>query len=386
MKMKKMIFIFLMFILCQFFMINVSASSATLVLRGNRYEMSLKLKSVNGTDGITYMKARLVYDSQKIWCSGTAIYNSNGVNIQPYGYCAEYIVFGNEHFYVGSPMLLTNVDIYSISLMPVVNKGSTKIKFEIIEARDNKGKLVDVYCPPLTINLSNNVFSVNTKISTSPTVSAKSSNASLKKLDIENYDIDFNKEKYNYEINIANNITSLNIITEKDHSKASIKVVGNEDFKVGTNFVEIIITAENGSKKTYNIKVIREGNQNLKELTIEGIALDFNPDILDYKISIPFEQTKVNVSAVTEDNTSIYEVKNNENIAEGISVVEIIVTSEDGIAKTYNIEVNRLLEVKKENYKDILIAIISVATLLILSFIIYLVFKKKKQINKNRVI
>lgn len=389
--MKKIKIYFIMFFIFFIGMLNVNAAKATITLdyfliKSDRGTVYFRLTSFSGNEGIVYMKIRLIYDEKKFRCNQVITTVDTGVYVNTHFTCPYYgdtIVFNDRYLY--EPNMVNPIKIskdrkdnifYEVSFIPLVSSGSTTFKVEVLDARDRNGNFVNVYIPPLKIDLSR--YNEGTNISTKTTTITKSSNSNLKKLNIENYDIEFDKNKTNYNITVANDITNLNIIAENEHSKASLKIVGNENLKVGTNLVEVIVTAENGSKKTYNINVKRNSNPNLKNLEIEGIDLDFNKDILDYKVSIPFEQNKINISAITEDDTSIYEIKNSDNIPEGISVIEIIVTAEDGITKTYNIEVNRMPEVKKEISRNKLIAIITISTLLIISFASYLFLKNKK--------
>ena len=60
----------------------------------------------------------------------------------------------------------------------------------------------------------------------------------------------FDKDTTSYQVEVAPGITSLQMNIETTSNKAVYKVVGNSGFKVGENTVNIIVTAENGNKKT----------------------------------------------------------------------------------------------------------------------------------------
>lgn len=80
----------------------------------------------------------------------------------------------------------------------------------------------------------------------------------IKSLIIEGYEIEFDKNVYEYSIKVKNDVSALKISVLLNSDKAIYYVEGNENFEVGENYVNIIVKAENGSTKTYTIKVEKE--------------------------------------------------------------------------------------------------------------------------------
>lgn len=78
---------------------------------------------------------------------------------------------------------------------------------------------------------------------------------SIDMLRIKNYTIDFNKDILEYNIDVDSNVDSLNLDIILSSNLASYEVIGNEKFKTGKNVVKVIVTAEDGSTKTYIINV-----------------------------------------------------------------------------------------------------------------------------------
>lgn len=95
----------------------------------------------------------------------------------------------------------------------------------------------------------------NSKKSNDSNEKSKSNNNYLKSLVIEGYDISFNKDTNEYEIDILKDVNSLNITAELADSKASFEIIGNNDLKENDNQVLIKVKAEDGSENTYTIKV-----------------------------------------------------------------------------------------------------------------------------------
>lgn len=102
----------------------------------------------------------------------------------------------------------------------------------------------------------------STNQSTSQTTStqyvALSSDNYIKSLIIEGYEIDFDKNTTTYSIKVKSNVTSLGLSIALNSSTATYQIEGNEKFVTGENIVEIIVTAQDGSTKTYTIKVEKE--------------------------------------------------------------------------------------------------------------------------------
>jgi hypothetical protein len=99
----------------------------------------------------------------------------------------------------------------------------------------------------------------------------QSSNALLKSLTVENYDIKFDTYLLEYTLEVDETINSFSIKAETEDRKANYKIIGAEDLKANGNKVLIEVTAENGNKKTYIINVKRKENKIKKEEPIERV-------------------------------------------------------------------------------------------------------------------
>ena len=93
----------------------------------------------------------------------------------------------------------------------------------------------------------------------------KSSNNYLSNLEIEGYDIDFNKNNLEYKIKVDSSVNSLNITASAEDANARVVIYGNDNFKEGENTVTIVVTAEDGSERTYKILVDKESKKSVEE-------------------------------------------------------------------------------------------------------------------------
>lgn len=88
-----------------------------------------------------------------------------------------------------------------------------------------------------------------------------SNNSYLEDLIIDGYEIEFEKNTYEYSITVDSSVDHLDLTPLLANSNATYAVYGNNDFKEGENIVTIIVTAEDGSTSTYTITVDKESDK-----------------------------------------------------------------------------------------------------------------------------
>lgn len=101
-------------------------------------------------------------------------------------------------------------------------------------------------------------------VATTKYVSLSSDNY-IKSLIITGYDIEFDKNTYEYSITVKSDVSSLDLTVLLNSDAATYYIEGNNNFKVGENIVKIVVTAENGTTRTYTIKVNKEKEEKVKE-------------------------------------------------------------------------------------------------------------------------
>lgn len=84
-----------------------------------------------------------------------------------------------------------------------------------------------------------------------------SKNNNLKELSIEGYELSpkFDKDILEYTLELENGIESINVLATKEDSTASVSGTGEIAISEGVNQVKVVVTAQNGSTKTYIINV-----------------------------------------------------------------------------------------------------------------------------------
>lgn len=104
-----------------------------------------------------------------------------------------------------------------------------------------------------------------------PEASNANPNNWLSSLKIDNYNFGFDAGKTSgYSLTVASSVSSVKISASPVNSKAKISGIGTVSLNFGSNAVDIVVTAENGDKRTYTVNIIRS-NENIVPLT--GISL-----------------------------------------------------------------------------------------------------------------
>lgn len=150
----------------------------------------------------------------------------------------------------------------------------------------------------------------------------------LKTLKIDDYDFTFDSGKTSgYTIEVPSSVSSVNVSATSINSKAKISGTGKVELKAGSNPIEILVTAENGDKRTYVVNVIRNA-ENIVPLT--GISLSntsfsmFTGDSKELTVTYKPSNTTDNKSVTwTTSDKSVATVTNGKITAIGVGTATI---------------------------------------------------------------
>lgn len=175
-----------------------------------------------------------------------------------------------------------------------------------------------------------------------------STNNNLASLNVSNATISpaFSANTTNYTASVPFEVSKLNVSATAADGKATVKVNNPNLTPDGTTNVTITVTAENGAKKTYTIKVTRakdpnyvaSGNNDLSKITVDGFLLSpvFNKDITEYLVWLPYETESANVNGIAADSKASVEVVGGDNLVAGAdNTIKVICTAENGDKKEY---------------------------------------------------
>lgn len=192
---------------------------------------------------------------------------------------------------------------------------------------------------------------VNQQIIDIPKITAKkpSSNKKLHLLYVEGYKIS---------PTFSNNITSYNVIVESDVAEVTVKAEPLEDGQTitgtgvrkldyGDNRVDVVVRAEDGTTRTYQVMIHRTDNRTgdttLKSLTVTNTKIAYEKDVTSYQAEVGKDVDKVLIKATPNDGFATVSGDIGEkklNIGENI--FKINVESSGNKTQTYTITINKL--------------------------------------------
>jgi hypothetical protein len=206
------------------------------------------------------------------------------------------------------------------------------------------------------------------------TIKMVSDNSYLKALTVSQGNLSFTKTTTDYVVVVENNISSIVLGGTADYSKSSVSGLGTKTLAVYSNVFNIVVTAENGAKRTYTVNVQRKDanglasppstNNLLKEIKFTGydeFNLAFNKETVDYVLNVGNLVTSVEMIVTADDLKSKVEITQAPLVV-GPNVFTIKVTAENGDIKTYTITVNRSSDVPTVNEDEIITALSTVTT------------------------
>ena len=193
----------------------------------------------------------------------------------------------------------------------------------------------------------------NNNTTEKPTETKKSNNSRLGTLKIAEGILtpEFDSKINEYTINVPNEVTKLSIEAILEDSKASIKITGNEELKIGENLIEVIVTAEDGSTNTYSIRTIRaDAELGLQSLNIfyidengEKIQLELNPiytiGMLEYTLKeLSYKIDSLIIEAIATRENAKIEIMGHENLKTGENIITIKVIDNTELEETEETE------------------------------------------------
>lgn len=168
------------------------------------------------------------------------------------------------------------------------------------------------------------------------TTITKSSNANISKLTLSVEGLSFKSNQTTYNIKVGEDVENITVGVTLAHKKATYAVSGNKDLKAGNNVIKIVVTAENGTKKTYKINVEKAGNAEDTSAELSNLIIE------DMTFEVPFVSTEteyigskmkyaksLNILPYTVSEKATYEIIGNKNLKEGENIIVVKVTSYD---------------------------------------------------------
>ena len=261
----------------------------------------------------------------------------------------------------------------SIATITVKAKSSTTGASSVLTVSNVGVTLLGAY---ETVSAGSKAVTLTVAATPIPTpIVPKSSNNNLSTLTSTTSTFTFNPNITTYNVTVPSNVTTFDINAVASDSKANVNVSGNTNLVTGNNVVNVTVTAENGTVKTYTINVLKESatNNYLASLKIKGYELDkdFDKETNKYNITIKDKKTKsLDIEAIAEDPKATIEIIGNEDLMEGRNIIKVVVTSEKGEENTYNLVVNIASDDDKELKEEKTLNTFMIITIIIIIIIV----------------
>ena len=126
-----------------------------------------------------------------------------------------------------------------------------------------------------------------------------SKNNNLASLGVKDYQISpsFNKNELNYTLEVEHDVEKITIEGSREDSKSSITGLGEKEVHEGANSFDIVVTAENGSTKTYHLTVtVKELDPINVKVDKKEMTLIQKEEELTGKVPNHFEKTTVKIN------------------------------------------------------------------------------------------
>ena len=331
--MKKILFS-LIFLIVIFIPINVSAASGSLtgpgtVRSGDTITLNFNIAGSN----IFGASGTLSYDSSKLTFVSTSVKVGTPWAVEFNG--GRFVAYDNN---LSSPINGSRT-LFSVTF-----------KIKSVSPGDN----INVSYTGVTTSDGSADSNVGT-VSYSKSISAPlSGDNNLSSLNVSNAKISpsFSSNKTFYTTKVDYKISKLNLNYKSSDKDAKVSISGNSLKAGGTTNVNITVTAANGSKKTYTIKVtraqdpnyVKSSNNLLKELSVDRFLLSpqFKSDLYSYIVWVPYEVDEVKVSATKKHKLAKTKINYpNKLLAGRDNPIEVVVTAENGKKQVYTVIIKR---------------------------------------------
>ncbi len=178
-------------------------------------------------------------------------------------------------------------------------------------------------------------------------IPTKSNNNNLNGLSISNVTLNpaFNSSITTYNATVDYNVSSVTVSATKAHDKATVNGTGTVNLKVGTNTINVEVTAEDSSKKTYTVTITRKEEEKVDPSTAtpdnvvsaSGYKND-NSNLTGFSLGEDISKVSNYLkSKASGISVKIYNSSNKEITSGSIATGQKISITINGNTKTYNV-------------------------------------------------
>lgn len=380
--------------------LDVYAGSVTLDFKGNdtvrvndTITLTVEARDINGlTNGLATAQGDLIFDEgyleyQSFQSISSKLSVSYGTKTR------RFVALG-----LGGEYVSTSDDLFTLTFR-AKQIGSTTLHIKDVVIGDTKAIIHSSNVVEKTIQIvgaeeekpvTNNKVpekAPNKKPVASTDTNTKNDDNKLKDLLINNAKIspEFDPDTLTYNVVVPHDVNKLDLKYITNNSKAIVKVEGNANLKdKASNVVKIIVTAEDGSSRTYTLNVTKSEDASSNRLILlnvkEGsLKESFNSDLYEYHITVPKKFSKLTIDAVPESKDSKVEIIGNKNLGKSGSIILIKLTDKNGFNSYYRLNVKKSDTVKLFGIDIRYIFVILIILFLLFWLLLLLLGRRKKE-------
>ena len=247
--------------------------------------------------------------------------------------------YEDEQFYVDA-----DYDQYATAIgegLYSINPGETKtIIVQVTAGNGDKGDEYKLIITREEADIDNTLFSLKVEY------------------DDETKDLDLSLNIFQFELIVDTDVTEVNIIAKTNSNKATVSGDGLQQLTETINYFPVVVTAEDGSQKTYLIIVKKNSNDALlKELSVQDketgnellLIPEFDSETFTYRIDITdITVSTIEIIATANNNSAVVRGTGEFDLKSGTGQTtdryKVIVTAEDGTEKEYTISIERNID------------------------------------------
>ena len=329
-SMKKSRLIFMLFL----FIIFICPSKAATFLEASTQrpvvgsDVYILLNAMYGDLEISEFNVRIKYDTQYLKYERPYWIQGNGTVTEKDGYLYIKKPSTSRNWTSGNQMQFK---------FTVLKEGVSRLE---ISAVDETGNVVESYYSdgnPVAQSFAGVTINA-VKPSTDTTIGS---------LFVEGYNMSptFSKTTYEYTLNVPSNVTQVNVVAKKGDNNQTITGTGKINLNYGQNRVRVIVKAQDGSSRTYQIMITRAddrtGDTSLQSLNVSNTSIKYQNGVNSYEATVSRSIDNVLITAITTDPNATLIGTGKKQLNIGNNTFTITVVSSQGQQASYTININR---------------------------------------------
>lgn len=328
--MKKSRLIFMLFL----FIIFICPSKAATFLEASTQrpvvgsDVYILLNAMYGDLEISEFNVRIKYDTQYLKYERPYWIQGNGTVTEKDGYLYIKKPSTSRNWTSGNQMQFK---------FTVLKEGVSRLE---ISAVDETGNVVESYYSdgnPVAQSFAGVTINA-VKPSTDTTIGS---------LFVEGYNMSptFSKTTYEYTLNVPSNVTQVNVVAKKGDNNQTITGTGKINLNYGQNRVRVVVKAQDGSSRTYQIMITRAddrtGDTSLQSLNVSNTSIKYQNGVNSYEATVSRSIDNVLITAITTDPNATLIGTGKKQLNIGNNTFTITVVSSQGQQASYTININR---------------------------------------------